>query len=176
MPFGIILWFVPYTLLAIGLGFGAGTSPSSALRNMALAAPIPFTLLMLAEGILVNLPAESFSIFIKEICDQSIVIGIFSLVFGYICVGIAFGIFKLLQGKNLIAEETAPPIPKLNRSIPRPDSAGCPCSRNTSCRDFCHCVQCATPSSSRTQGNSATCLTDGRCDSEAVPPIFATAS
>jgi hypothetical protein len=110
--FGIILWFVPYTLLAIGLGFWSRNKSTSALRTMALAAPIPFTLLMLAEGVLVNLPAESFSIFIKEILDQSIVIGIFSLVFGYICVGIALGIFKLLQGKNLIAEETAPPIPE----------------------------------------------------------------
>jgi hypothetical protein len=111
--FGIILWFVPYTLLAIGLGFWSRNKSTSALRTMALAAPIPFTLLMLAEGVLVNLPAESFSIFIKEIFDQSIVIGIFSLVFGYICVGIALGTFKLLQGKNLIAEETAPPIPEL---------------------------------------------------------------
>jgi hypothetical protein len=111
--FGIILWFVPYTLLAIGLEFWSRNKSTSALRNTALAAPILFTLLMLAEGVLVNLPAESLSIFMKEIFDQSIVIGIFSLVFGYLCVGIALGTFKLLQGKNLIAEETAPPIPEL---------------------------------------------------------------
>lgn len=110
--FGIILWFIPYTLLAISLGFWSKNKPFRELRNMAFIAPVLFTLLMLAEGILVNLPAESLSILIRDMLNQSIMIGFSSLVFGYLCVGIALGIFKLLQRINFIAKEPSPPIPQ----------------------------------------------------------------
>jgi hypothetical protein len=109
--FGIILWLIPYTLLAIGLGIWGRNKSTDTLRKMAFAAPILFFILMLIEVVLVSLPAESIAEFIKELLAQSAMLGVFSLVFGYLCVGIALGIFKFMQTKKLIAEES--PIPLL---------------------------------------------------------------
>jgi hypothetical protein len=37
-------------------------------------------------------------------------LGGLGLAFGYLCVGIALGIFKFLQAKKIIAEETPPSL------------------------------------------------------------------
>jgi hypothetical protein len=107
---GIILWFLPYTILAIGLGIWAKNKSINSLRNMALAAPFLFFVLMSIEIIIVNLPATTITEFLSAIAEQSLAFGVFSLLYGYVCVGIAFGIFKLLQHKNLIAIEVPPSL------------------------------------------------------------------
>jgi hypothetical protein len=56
---GIILWFFPYTMLAISLGFWAKNKAiNSNSATWHLQHPFLFTLLMLAEIIMVNLPAD----------------------------------------------------------------------------------------------------------------------
>jgi hypothetical protein len=107
---GIILWFLPYTILAIGLGIWAKNKSINSLRNTALAAPFLFFVLMSIEIIIVNLPATTITEFLSAIAEQSLAFGVFSLLYGYVCVGIAFGIFKLLQHKNLIAIEVPPSL------------------------------------------------------------------
>lgn len=110
---GILLWFLPYTILAIGLGIWGGKKSIAALRNAALAAPVLFFVLMTIEIIIVNLPATTITEFLSAIAGQSLAFGVFSLLYGYVCVGIAFGIFKLLQHKNLIAIELPPSLPEI---------------------------------------------------------------
>ena len=110
---GIILWFLPYTILAIGLGIWSGNKSMSALRNTALTAPILFFVLMSIEIIIVNLPVTTITEFLRAITEQSLAFGVFSLLYGYLCVGIAFGIFKFLQHKNLIAIEPPPSLPEI---------------------------------------------------------------
>jgi hypothetical protein len=109
---GIILWFLPYTILAIGLGIWSGNKSITALRNAALAAPFLFFVLMAIEIIIVNLPATDITQFSNAIAEQSLAFGVFSLLYGYVCVGIAFGIFKVLQGKNLLVIEVPPSLPE----------------------------------------------------------------
>jgi hypothetical protein len=109
---GIILWFVPYTILAIGLGIWSGNKSITALRSAALAAPFLFFALMTIEIIIVNLPPATIAEFLSAIAEQSLAFGVFSLLYGYLCVGIAFGIFKFLQRKNLIAIEVPPSLPE----------------------------------------------------------------
>jgi hypothetical protein len=65
---------------------------------------------MLIEAVLVSLPADSMAELTKDLLGQSVLVGGFSLVFGYSCVGVALGVFKFLQAKNLIAEETPPSL------------------------------------------------------------------
>jgi hypothetical protein len=103
--FGIILWFIPYTVLAIGLWLLSRNKPTRALYQMALISPLLLSVLMLLEATLVSLPAEDLAKLTKDLVDQLAVLGGFSLVFGYLCVVIALGGFKLLQARKLIAEE-----------------------------------------------------------------------
>lgn len=103
---GIILWLVPYRLLAVGLWMWSRNKSTAALYKLALLAPILLFPLMLIEAVLVSLPAESLAELAKEMLGQAVLLGGFSLVFGYLSVGIALGIFKFLQLKHFIAEET----------------------------------------------------------------------
>lgn len=103
--FGILLWFIPYTILAIGMWVWSKSRPTAALYKSALTAPFLLFLLMLAEVTLVSLPMESMAEMPGELLGQSAMLGGFSLVFGYLCVGIALGIYKFLASKNIIVEE-----------------------------------------------------------------------
>jgi hypothetical protein len=104
--FGIILWFIPYTVLAIGMWVWSRNQSMRALYKAALIAPLLFLVLMLIEVVLVSLPVESITELTKELLGQSAMLGGFSMVFGYLCVGVALGVFKLLKAKNLIVEDT----------------------------------------------------------------------
>jgi hypothetical protein len=103
--FGVILWFVPYTILAAGMWIWSKNKSTTALYRLALLAPILLSALMLIEVVLVSLPALSFAELAKELLGQAALVGGFSLVFGYLNVGIALGVFKFLQSKQRIAEE-----------------------------------------------------------------------
>jgi len=72
-------------------------------------APILLGILVSLEAILVTLPSDSVSEFAADAASQSALVGIFSLVFGYLCVGIAAGVYQFLRSKHRIAE--GPPEP-----------------------------------------------------------------
>ena len=108
--FGVILWFIPYTVLAIGMLIWSRNKPTAALYKLATLAPILLFVLMLIETVLVSLPAESIAKLARDIRDQSVLLGGFSLIFGYLCVGVAMGVYKYLRSKNLIAEEMLPSL------------------------------------------------------------------
>jgi len=69
-------------------------------------APLLLFALMFIEVVLVSLPADSIAELAKNLLGQSALVGGFSLVFGYLCVGVAMGLYKFLQSKSLIKEET----------------------------------------------------------------------
>jgi hypothetical protein len=102
--FGILLWFIPYTILAIGMWVWSKGKSTAALYKPALAAPLLLFVLMLIEVVLISLPVNSVTELTEELLSQSAVLGGFSLVFGYLCVGIALGIYKFLKSRNIIAE------------------------------------------------------------------------
>jgi len=103
---GAALWFIPYTLLAIGMWFWSKNKSIASLRKLGLSAPIVFSGLMTIEYSIIMLANNSST------TDWAGTIGILallmfsSMVFGYLFVGIAMVIFNGLQSKNLIAEET----------------------------------------------------------------------
>jgi hypothetical protein len=107
---GIIVWFFPYTILAIGLWIGSRNKSVKTLYRLALTAPFMLFALMLLEVVIVYQPVNNMAELMEEIPSQAALLGGFSLVFGYLCVGIALGIFRFLQAKKLILEE-APSLP-----------------------------------------------------------------
>lgn len=106
---GILLWFIPYTLLAIGLWIWSRKKSVKTLFRAALVSPFLLGFLMIVEGVWVNLPVDNLSKLANELPGQAAMLGILSLFFGYLCVGIAFGVYKVLQARNRIADESTPP-------------------------------------------------------------------
>jgi len=109
--FGVYLWGIPYTILSVGLWLWSRNRSISALYKLATRAPLLLFVLVLIETVFVFSPMESSTELIKNMIGISILLGVFSLVFGYLCVGIALGAYKLLRSKNFIIEaETPAPI------------------------------------------------------------------
>lgn len=109
--FGILLWFIPYTALAIGLWIWSRNKSTMSLSKSAMLAPILLAILISLEAVLVSLPSDSLSEFLAEAASQSALVGVFSLIFGYLCVGIAAGMYRFLRSKHFITEETPEPAP-----------------------------------------------------------------
>jgi hypothetical protein len=107
---GIILWLVPYTILAVGMWIWSRSKSTATLYKAALLTPILLTVFMFLETVLISLPADSVMEFAENAILAIVLMGGFSLVFGYMCVGIALGIFKFLQTKNIIADEMSAPV------------------------------------------------------------------
>jgi hypothetical protein len=105
--FGILLWFLPYTVLAVGLLIWSRNKQTNHLFKAALTAPLVLVVLMAVEAGLVSIPSESMSDFSSILLGQAALLGGFSLVFGYLCVGFALGIYKFLRTRSLIREEAA---------------------------------------------------------------------
>ena len=110
--FGILLWFIPYTLLAIGLWIWSKDKATAKLSKTAITAPLLLVFLMLIESVLVSLPFESITDFTETLPGQTVLLAGFSLVVGYLCVGIAMGIYKLLQMKGFIQEGASVVLPE----------------------------------------------------------------
>jgi hypothetical protein len=102
---GIILWFIPYVILMIGMLIWTKNRSVSALRNAGLAAPIIFYILMLAEAGLVYILSGTVGNLGRDFPGMVLMLGVLSLIFGYLCVGIAFGLSKILQARNIIQQE-----------------------------------------------------------------------
>lgn len=111
--FGIILWLVPYTILAVGMWIWSRHKSTAALYRLALLAPALLVLLMVIESMLISLPVSSIAQLVKDSLEQAMTLGSFSLLFGYLCVAVALSIFKFFQAKGLIAEEIPSALPKL---------------------------------------------------------------
>lgn len=106
---GIIFWFIPYTILALGLWLWSRGRSTAALLKAGLAAPLLLFVLLLVEVVLVSLPVDSLAELTGELVGQSALLGGFGLVFGYLCVGIALWVFRILQARKFIAAETPAP-------------------------------------------------------------------
>ena len=103
--FGILIWVIPYTILAIGMSIWSKGKTTKALYKLALTAPILLFILMFVEVVVIYQPAKTMADLTAELPGQAAMLGGLSLFFGYLCVGIALGMFKLLQSKNIVSEE-----------------------------------------------------------------------
>ena len=110
---GVIFWVAPYTILAVGMWIWSRKKSTEALRKLALLAPVLLAVLMVIESTLMSLPYESMTELVTDILKQGLLWGGFSLLFGYLCVAAALGMFKFLQSKGFVVEEKPPLIPEV---------------------------------------------------------------
>lgn len=110
---GIILWLVPYTLLAVGMWLWSRNKSTTALYKLALIAPVLLVALMLIESTLMSLPAENLAELAMDSLEQAVTLGAFSLLFGYLCVGVTLGLYKFLQAKGVVAQEMPSLLPEV---------------------------------------------------------------
>jgi hypothetical protein len=103
--FGIIVWFIPYTLLALGLLIWSRNKSTKAIYRIYSISPFLLLIFMILESIVVSMNTGEMVDGMKSTLATSLFLGGLSLIFGYVCVGIAMGLYKLLQTKNLIKEE-----------------------------------------------------------------------
>ena len=102
---GVMFWFIPYTLLAIGMWILSKNRSVVFLRKLGLLAPVLLAGLILIEYLIIYIP-----ILISPNSESTGMTGfllllvVSSLFFGYLLVGIALAIFKFLESKNLIEE------------------------------------------------------------------------
>jgi hypothetical protein len=110
--FGIIFWLLPYLLLftlLFGLTF---KSQEKSLLRVFLLSPFAMAVLMIVEAAIFSLiwpdaadvPGSSF----VSSMGLYIVFALMSLAWGYICVGIGFGIYKLLQKGGVLRADAEP--------------------------------------------------------------------
>jgi len=111
--FGILFWFIPYTVLAIGMWVWSRNKSIPALYKAGVLAPIFLTVLMIVEAILFSIGTGNANDMFKNALSEALTLGGFSLVFGYLCVGIALGVYKILLSRNKIKEETT-----INNELP----------------------------------------------------------
>jgi hypothetical protein len=109
--FGIFVWIFPYLLLSLILFFWSFISQArTALKVFALS-PLAMTILTIAMlNILALNNTGEAAILSNPAIDQdyislNILGAAFTLIWGYICVGIGFGIYKLLQRRQFIRDE-----------------------------------------------------------------------
>ena len=103
--FGAIFWFIPYTLLAIGMWLWSKNKSVASLRKLGLSAPIVFSGLMSIEYSIIIFADNSSTTDWAGMMGFSALLNFSSLVFGYLFVGIALVVFNNLQAKNLIVED-----------------------------------------------------------------------
>lgn len=110
--FGIILWIFPYILLALILFFWSFLAqPRTALRVFALS-PVAMTILTIAVTILflLGISGGVWGYPVPFPIDANFVgihiyIGVMAFTWGYLCVGIGYGLYRLLQHLGRIKDD-----------------------------------------------------------------------
>ena len=117
--FGIIGWFVPYLLLALILLIWSFRSGAEVLMRVFAFAPVAMAVLILALVNLLSLGSQDLSALrldattnIEYFLGVNLGFALLTLLWGYICVGIGFGIYKILQRFEFIKDEAmTTPVP-----------------------------------------------------------------
>lgn len=120
--FGIIGWFLPYLLLALILFIWSFRSQSPVLMKGFALSPLVMTILVLIVVNALSIGNGGRSLFSPNpttnalgILGSNALFAVLTLVSGYICVGIGYGFYKLLQRDGFIKDEemiTTIPLPQ----------------------------------------------------------------
>ncbi len=106
--FGILVWGIPYTILALVLWiWSKGKTLRTMTRVFALSPLMMAVVVAIVMTILLGRNGGASS----DIGESILALGAFSLVYGYGTIGIVAGIYKLLRMGNFIQpEKEIPPI------------------------------------------------------------------
>ena len=119
--FGIIGWFLPYLLLALILFVWSFRSQSQVLMKILAFSPLVMTVLILIIVNALSIGNGGLSLFspnpttASDILGSNALFAVLTIIWGYICVGIGYGFYKLLQRGRFIKDEemiTTTPLPQ----------------------------------------------------------------
>lgn len=120
--FGIIGWFLPYLLLSIVLLVWSFRSRAEVLMKAFALSPIAMAILVVIFLSIISMSTQDWDMFssnplanTENFFGSPLWFVILTLVWGYICVGVGFGIYKILQGRGLIKDDV------ITTSIPLPE-------------------------------------------------------
>ena len=110
--FGIIGWLLPYVLLSLALLVWSFRSRVQVLMKAFALSPIAKALLIVIFVNITSIGAGNWDMFsdnptgnLENFFGSNLWFVILTLIWGYICVGIGYGIYKLLQRLGYIKEE-----------------------------------------------------------------------
>ena len=119
--FGIIGWFLPYLLLSFILLFWSFRSRAGVLMKVFALSPVAMAILIVVFLSMISASTQDWDMFLsnplvstENFFGSPLWFVILTLVWGYICVGIGFGIYKILRRRGLIKDEVNPaavPVP-----------------------------------------------------------------
>ena len=112
--FGIVLWIVPYLLLSLILFFSSFIGSPRVMITLYALSPLAMTALTLALMNIFLFAYVGVSAFpdmpissLQGYTESTLAVGGLSLLWGYICVGLGYGIYKLLKSRGVIRDEQA---------------------------------------------------------------------
>ena len=111
---GIVYWLIPYVLVSLALLLLSFISSERVLKVVYPLSPILMSALILivVTTLTINLPESSLltadlSSTFQDSIGSGFLFAIITLIWGYICVGLGFGGYKLMQAFGMIKEETS---------------------------------------------------------------------
>ena len=106
---GIIIWGIPYTILAIALWFWSRGKDTRKVARIFALSPILLGILLVIEILIVSINWSDISnSFLQPSSDFTasiLTLGGLSLLYGYLCIFIAAGLYKLLKAFKVIKAE-----------------------------------------------------------------------
>lgn len=109
---GIIGWLLPYLLLALILFVWSFRSRSQVLMKAFALSPLLMTILIVIIVSALSIGDEGWTSFSSNpttnalyILGSNVLFGVLSLFWGYVCVGIGYGVYKVLQLQGFVKDE-----------------------------------------------------------------------
>jgi hypothetical protein len=109
---GILIWLIPYLVLSIALLILSFKSRLEVLRYIFVLSPFAMTILVMLEATLISLATTGNTVTsidymstFKSTTEVNIFVGLLALIWGYVCVGIGYGVYKLLHRSGRIIDE-----------------------------------------------------------------------
>jgi hypothetical protein len=113
--FGIIGWFLPYVLLAMVLLIWSLRGRAQTLMNVFALSPVAMAVLIVIFLSVISASSQDWDMFLsnplvsaENFFGSPLWFVILTLLWGYICVGVGFGIYKILQRRGFIRDEVIP--------------------------------------------------------------------
>lgn len=106
---GIVIWIAPYTLLAIGLGlWSRGKAPRQIAKVFAFS-PFMLAVLLVMMMLIISIDwnhiGAGLSYLSPDFGMSMLAIAGLALIYGYFCIGIIVGIYKVLKMLKMIKDE-----------------------------------------------------------------------
>jgi hypothetical protein len=117
--FGIIGWFLPYLLLSLLLLVWSFRSQAQTLKRLLAWSPVAMAVLIVIFLSIISMSTQDWDMFLsnplvspENFFGSPLWFVILTLTWGYICVGVGFGIYRILQRRGHIRDEAVPaPVP-----------------------------------------------------------------